>query len=507
MRRTLFTTRCFLALGLFLGLTLAQHAFACISDTDCADGYYCKDPVNEQCGADCSAEFPCSDATKTCNLLRGRCETTDGDIDVEDAESEAEAQPDCQSNADCAATKKCSGGFCVPLSPGDCAADMDCADYPDVYCELETRSCRAFCPDDSFCLGAGEYCDPSTHHCLHRAAADGDSENESAADGDDTFCTTASDSCPNGYYCDVTLRSCRKYCTSAADCDLTEVCADRKCVARTTEDGDTDGLMDGDTEAVDIAEGYDSIDEDFEFKDLDSDCPAGQVCIDKPASKSGSGCSDAAGGLAAFLFVSALSVAFGWRRAKHARGIVLLLALFAAWPMSAWAIDTAPSAEKIQAALDRGMAAKNTPEKLYKGYEFGTLGSSVNGYVQSKLCEIALRAAALGAAGKTLDGAAGVKDILQKKHLLIPIYIPAAKETALNDIRVELRQGLKTLPADELLKDPVRRVLCEADACLYARDVFAGFWYEHFDPSRVAVLVVHVGSRFYEFPLAFEQMD
>lgn len=432
----------------------------------------------------------------------------DDDLMAElEAETERDLEAVCTIHSDCPLTKKCSGGQCVPLAAGDCAADADCSSTDD-YCEVETRSCRALCPDDGFCLGLGEYCDPQTHHCLRSPGQDGDADSDGESG---SFCTSAAGSCPNGYYCDVYQRICRKYCTSGQDCTASEVCADRQCQARVLPDGDSDASPDGDIERIELVEGYDTIDEDFEFKELDnSACPAGQVCIDKAEQKSGSGCSQNAGAVSLWLLLGALSGAWAWRRGRRATSIatpLLLAALLQSWPLQAGAIDSAPNAEKVAAAIKRGVQAKDTPAKLYQGYEFGTLGSEVNGYVQTKLCEIALRAAALSSSGKTAENVTTYKDILDKQHVLIPIYIPAAKEADLSTIRVELRQGLKTRAADELLKDPVRRVLCQEESCLYARDVYAGFWYEHFDSTRVAVLVVHVGSRFYEFPLAFERMD
>lgn len=183
-------------------------------------------------------------------------------------------------------------------------------------------------------------------------------------------------------------------------------------------------------------------------------------------------------------------------------GWLLLLAVGLFAGAGVGAVTTAPTPDDIAWAIERGVAAKDRPESLFKEYEFGERGIAVNGMVLTKLFQVSHRAAMRAAAGEENPPSA-FADILERRYLMIQLYLPAASEADLQTVSVALRQGIKTLPTAELLLDPVEKVLCREDVCLYKRDVYAAFWEGDFDPARLGVLAISYGGQTVDFALQF----
>jgi len=171
----------------------------------------------------------------------------------------------------------------------------------------------------------------------------------------------------------------------------------------------------------------------------------------------------------------------------------------------AWAIEVQPTQKQIEEAIAKGQAAKDKPEALFQGYEFGKPGVEVNGYVLTKLFQIAHKAANLAKEGKAITPD-HYKEILAQDYLLFPLYLVATAENGFSDLVVEMRQGIKTLKASEVLQDPPEKMLCEGAQCLWKKDVYAGFFYKDFDALRLAVLVVRYKGVEAEFPLVFNRI-
>ncbi len=185
----------------------------------------------------------------------------------------------------------------------------------------------------------------------------------------------------------------------------------------------------------------------------------------------------------------------------RAVSVVCLMAVFCL-PFTTQAIEVNPSQEQINKAVELGVLHKSSPEKLFEGYEFGERGIAVNGYLMTKLFEIAFRSAKM-----TLDKRPISKDsftdILKKDHLLIPTYLIGTSEKDFDKVSISLRQGLKTIPAAKILRDPPKKQGCDKTDCVWSQDVYVGFYYKDFDPKRVAVLEIAYQAGSVEFPLAF----
>jgi len=165
------------------------------------------------------------------------------------------------------------------------------------------------------------------------------------------------------------------------------------------------------------------------------------------------------------------------------------------------AVESAPSKVQIADAINLGLRMKDAPEKLFEPYEFGKRGVETNGYVMTKLFQISQRAAMFAREGKKIENDS-FADILKQDYLLFPVYLLAASEKGLENVSVELRQGLKTIKASKVIQDPIEKMMCQKDACIYKRDLYAGFYYTDFDPLRLAVLVVRSGKKKIEFSLS-----
>ncbi|RJO67467.1 MAG: hypothetical protein C4523_09350 [Myxococcales bacterium] len=193
----------------------------------------------------------------------------------------------------------------------------------------------------------------------------------------------------------------------------------------------------------------------------------------------------------------------------HHRLAVLALGAALATLMAtdaAFAVVTDPTPAQIAAAIARGQTQKDRPEALFVGYEFGQRGHGANGYVMTKLFQVAHRSAMLAQQSKPAEPET-MADILKQDYLLFPVYLVAQTAADLEHPLVELRQGVKTLKAAEVLLDPVEKVLCEGDKCLYKRDIYAGFYYRDFKAGQLAVLAIRYGSELAEFPLVLEKIE
>ena len=168
------------------------------------------------------------------------------------------------------------------------------------------------------------------------------------------------------------------------------------------------------------------------------------------------------------------------------------------------AVETSPTPEQVQDAIRKGQAQKAQPESIFKNYEFGTPGTETNGYVMTKLFQISHRAAMAAGEGKALK-TEDYSDILKQDYLLFPLYLVGASESAFKDLKITLRQGIRTLQPGDVLRDDVQKTLCEKDVCLYKQDVFAGFYYSDFNPTQLAVLVVEFSGKKHEFRLVLSR--
>jgi hypothetical protein len=186
-----------------------------------------------------------------------------------------------------------------------------------------------------------------------------------------------------------------------------------------------------------------------------------------------------------------------WTAAELA---LLLAVALCVMPVRANAVDFSPDAELISKAIQKGVDAKSHPETLFKEYEFGDRGVGVNGLVLTKLFQISHRAAMLAAKGEETPASA-FKDLLDQNYLMFQLYLPADSEAALATVKISLRQGTKTLETAELLVDPVEKVLCQKETCIYKRDVFAAFWQKDLEPERLAVLAITYGGQTVDFAL------
>lgn len=171
-----------------------------------------------------------------------------------------------------------------------------------------------------------------------------------------------------------------------------------------------------------------------------------------------------------------------------------------------FAVEVAPALGQVEKAIARGETLKKEGlDKLFSPYEFGKRGIGTNGYVLTKLFEITARSVEYAKQGKKLSPKA-CKDIVEKNHLLIPIYLFNDSKSSLRSPEVWLMQEDKKIPAADVLKDPVKKAACVKGSCFYKRDIFAGFYYKNFDATKDATLFVKYAGKTERFDLALSSM-
>lgn len=199
------------------------------------------------------------------------------------------------------------------------------------------------------------------------------------------------------------------------------------------------------------------------------------------------------------------------KRSKKRSWVWFSLALIVLFAAPVHAAEMKPTEEQVAQAIARGVTAKARPEMLFSKYEFGERGVDVNGYVMTKLFQISSRASRMAAEGKEIHPA-DYADILKGEYLMFPVYLIAGTKEGLGEVKVRLRQGIKIIEAAKVLQDEPKKAACEIEKatgikhCLWTRDIFAGFYYEDFDPQRLAVLEIHYKARSIEFPLSLGSM-
>ena len=217
----------------------------CPSDKICRFGRCVDCAANSQCGGEicdpqgacvpCTATAQCG-GTRKCNTGLGLCQ--DCLVALDCASGQACVQGRCFS--ECTVDRDCGSGFCqggacvLCRSNGDCPAMQWC----------DAGLCRPGCVTDASCGGV-RVCDLPTRTCVLPCTATCPTGQSCDSGG---ICRQVCDltfPCPGNQIC--TMGSCRPECTVNGDCTGGKVCQLGQCVAS--------GLC-----------------------NLDTDCPASQVC-------------------------------------------------------------------------------------------------------------------------------------------------------------------------------------------------------------------------------------
>jgi len=217
----------------------------CPSDKICRFGRCVECAANSQCGGEicdpqgacvpCTATSQCG-GTKKCNTGLGLCQ--DCLVTLDCAAGQACVQGRCFS--ECTVDRDCGSGFCqggacvLCRSNGDCPAMQWC----------DAGLCRPGCVTDASCGGV-RVCELATRTCVLPCTATCPTGQSCDMNG---VCRQVCDltfPCPGNQIC--TMGSCRPECTVNGDCTGGKVCQLGQCVAS--------GLC-----------------------NLDTDCPASQVC-------------------------------------------------------------------------------------------------------------------------------------------------------------------------------------------------------------------------------------
>ena len=180
--------------------------------------------------------------------------------------------------------------------------------------------------------------------------------------------------------------------------------------------------------------------------------------------------------------------------------MLALLALVLHFTSTALAARFTLTAQEIDDALALGRAQAADPAKLFEPYSFGKLGVETNGYLLTKTLELSLLAASdpkLTAADKR------VKEIVEKDHVVMPVYLIHTDKNAFAKAEISLRQGVKTLPAAKILRDEPKKAHCQGESCVYTCDIFPGFFYKDLEPGLMLVLVVTFAGESKEFRIPF----
>lgn len=170
----------------------------------------------------------------------------------------------------------------------------------------------------------------------------------------------------------------------------------------------------------------------------------------------------------------------------------LLLGWMLVWPGVASAIDVHPTAERIQAALERGKAearARTPPNQLYAWFG-GTSESEPRGFLMTKLAGLTVMAAHFALRSEQ-PTESDIRQILDEKTMLVSVTLYGHRPTFAQGSYMVLIQGSKTIK-------PVK-VRFDGQADLspawpktppFQAKVVASFLYEEFDPlapTRISV--------------------
>jgi len=170
-----------------------------------------------------------------------------------------------------------------------------------------------------------------------------------------------------------------------------------------------------------------------------------------------------------------------------------------AWPGTAGAIDVQPTAERIQAALERGKAAASAripPNQLYAWFG-GASDSEPRGFLMTKLAGLTVMAThfALRAAQPTESD---IRQILDEKTMLVSVTLFGHRPTFAQGSYMVLIQGDKTIKPVKVRSDG------QADLSPawpktppFRAKVVASFLYEEFDPlapTRISVFPASGGE-------------
>ncbi len=162
------------------------------------------------------------------------------------------------------------------------------------------------------------------------------------------------------------------------------------------------------------------------------------------------------------------------------------------WPAPSAAIEAAPVAEQVRAALERGQAAAKAwtpPNELYAWFG-GTGEWEPRGFLMTKLSGLTVMAAHFALRSEQ-PTEADVRQILDEKTMLVSVTIYGDRPAFARESYLVMTQGARTIkPVMVRFDGQAQRTSVWPGAPAYQAKVVASFAYAEFDPrarTRISV--------------------